>query len=106
MKTLPKVVFSSTLTDVRWSNARVSDRPVEEEVPSSSAGGQGHRGVRRWPLRPLLARHRLLDEYRLTVHPVALGDGLALLHGPPEPLLLELVSSTADADGAVTHTHA
>src|SRR5215207_7978720 len=32
MNALPKVVFSSTLTEVDWSNARVSDRPVEEEV--------------------------------------------------------------------------
>src|SRR5438045_2155102 len=33
MNALPKVVFSSTLTHVEWSNARVSDRPAEEEIP-------------------------------------------------------------------------
>ena len=33
MNALPKVVFSSTLTDVEWSNARVTDRPAEEEIP-------------------------------------------------------------------------
>jgi hypothetical protein len=36
---------------------------------------------------------------------VARRDGLALLHGLPEPLRLELVSSTAYADGAVTLTY-
>ena len=34
MNALPKVVFSGTLTDVEWANARVSDRPVEEEIPA------------------------------------------------------------------------
>jgi dihydrofolate reductase len=105
MNTLPKVVFSSTL-EVSWSNARVSDRPVEDEVPVLKrqaekdivvfGGGSFARS---------LARHRLIDEYRITVQPVALGDGLALLHGLPEPLRLELVSSTAYADGPVTHTY-
>ena len=33
MNALPKVVFSSTLSELGWSNARVSDRPVEEEIP-------------------------------------------------------------------------
>ena len=52
-----------------------------------------------------LARHGLIDEYRVTVQPVALGDGLPLLHGLPEPLPLKLVSATAYADGPVTHTY-
>ena len=29
----PKVVFSRTLTHLEWTNARVSDRPAEEEIP-------------------------------------------------------------------------
>ena len=41
------------------------------------------------------------DEYRLTVHPVALGEGLSLMHGLPEPQRFELVSSTAYRDGSV-----
>ena len=52
-----------------------------------------------------LAAHGLIDEYRINVQPVALGDGLPLLHGLPEPLPLELVSSTAWADGPITQTY-
>ena len=37
------------------------------------------------------------------MHPLALGEGLPLMHGLPEPQRRELVSSTAYADGAVTH---
>ena len=49
-----------------------------------------------------LIRLGLFDELRLTVHPVALGDGLPLMHGLPEPRRFTLVSSTAYADGCVT----
>jgi dihydrofolate reductase len=103
MNTLPKVVFSQTLSEVTWSNARLSRAPLEEEIPA----------LKREPGKDLvvfggariahsLIAHRLIDEYRLTVHPVALGEGLALMHGLPEPQRLELISSTAYADGCVT----
>ena len=48
-----------------------------------------------------LIRERLVDEYRLTIHPVALGEGLPLMHGLPEPQRFELVSSTVYADGSI-----
>jgi dihydrofolate reductase len=103
MNTLPKVVFSQSLSDVTWSNARLSRAPLEAEIPA----------LKREPGKDLivfggariahsLIRHRLIDEYRLTVHPVALGEGLPLMHGLPEPQRLELISSTAYADGCVT----
>ena len=49
-----------------------------------------------------LIRERLADELRLTVHPVALGEGISLYHGLPEPQRFELVSSTVYADGCVS----
>lgn len=103
MNSIPKVVFSQSMSEVTWNNARLSRAPIEEEVPV----------LKREPGKDLvvfggariahsLIRHRLIDEYRLTVHPVALGDGLALMHGLPEPQRLELISSNAYADGCVT----
>ena len=84
MNTLPKVVFSQSLSEVTWSNARLSRAPLEDVVPA----------LKREPGKDLivfggariahsLIRHRLIDEYRLTVHPVALGAGLSLMHGLP-----------------------
>jgi len=106
MNALPKVVFSGTLADIGWSNARVTARPADEEIPE----------LKRQPGKDIvvfggasfaqsLAAHGLIDEYRINVQPVALGDGLPLLHGLPEPQRLELVSSTAWADGPVTQTY-
>ncbi len=104
MNGLPKVVFSQRLSEseVTWNNARLSRESLEEEIPA----------LKREPGKDLvvfggarvahsLMRHRLIDEYRLTVHPVALGEGLPLMHGLPEPQRLELISSTAYADGCV-----
>jgi len=103
MNGLPKVVFSQSLSEVTWSNARLSRAPLEDEVPA----------LKREPGKDLvvfggariahsLIRDRLVDEYRLTVHPVALGKGLPVMHGLPEPQRLELISSNAYADGCVT----
>jgi dihydrofolate reductase len=103
MDSLPKVVFSKSLPAVDWVNARLSQRPLGEEIPE----------LKREPGRDIvvfgggriahsLIRERLVDEYRLTVHPVALGEGLSLMHGLPEPQRFELISSTVYADGSVS----
>jgi dihydrofolate reductase len=106
MNTLPKVVFSSTLPDVKWSNARLSRRAVEDPVPDL-LDEQGKDVICFGGARfaHSLARHRLIDEYRLTVHPVALGEGLPLFHGLPEPLRLVLASSTVYTDGSVSQVY-
>jgi dihydrofolate reductase len=103
MNSLPKVVFSQSLSEVTWNNARLSRAPVEEEIPA----------LKREPGKDLvvfggariahsLMRHRLIDEYRLTIQPVALGTGLPLMHGLPEPQRFEPVSSTAYSDGSIS----
>lgn len=101
---LPKLVFSQTEPGFKWANSRCSARPVEDEIPELKAAGEGDivlfGGAR---IAHSLARHRLIDEYRLTVHPVALGEGLPLWHGLPEPQRFAPVSTTAYPDGAVTH---
>jgi dihydrofolate reductase len=106
MNALPKVVFSSTVTDVEWGNARLTDRPVEEEIPAlKQQPGKDIVVFGGASFARSLAAHGLIDEYRINVQPVTLGDGLPLLHGLSEPQRLELVSSTAWADGPVTQVY-
>jgi dihydrofolate reductase len=104
INSLPKLVFSRSEPEFEWENARRSGRPVEEEIAELKEAGEGDLvcfgGAR---FAHSLARHRLIDEYRLTVHPVALGEGLPLWHGLPEPQRFAPVSTTAYPDGAVTH---
>lgn len=47
----------------------------------------------------------LVDEFRLLVHPVALGEGLSLFGDLPRPLELELVSSTRFPKGSIAHVY-
>jgi dihydrofolate reductase len=104
LNALPKVVFSRTAPEFQWANARHSARPIEEEIPEMKRDGDGD--IACWggaKLAHSLARHRLVDEYRLTVHPVALGTGLPLWHGLPEPQRFAPVSVTSYPDGSVTH---
>ena len=47
----------------------------------------------------------LVDEYRLMVHPVALGAGIPLFGGLERELALELVSARSLPSGVVLQTH-
>jgi dihydrofolate reductase len=103
MNTLPKVVFSQSLSEVDWSNTRISRRPIAEEIPELKAeGGKDMVFFGGARLGQSLVRERLVDELRLTVHPVALGEGLPLLAGLPEPQRFEPVSATTYADGSIS----
>ena len=52
-----------------------------------------------------LASLGLIDEYRLLVHPVALGQGLPLFADLPRPLDLKLVSATSFPGGCVAQIY-
>jgi riboflavin biosynthesis pyrimidine reductase len=52
-----------------------------------------------------LSRLRLVDEYRLVVQPVALGDRLPLYAGLTEPFVLDLIDAQACGDGSVLHVY-
>ena len=99
---LPKLVFSASLERVDWHNATLVRRSIGEELPERKREDGGDivvfGGVR---LAHSLIRERLLDELRLTVHPVMLGEGRSIMQGLPEPQRFELVSSTVYADGSV-----
>ncbi len=104
INSLPKLVFSGSAPEFEWANASHSERPVEEEIAELKRDGEGDivcfGGAR---FVHSLARGRLIDEYRLTIHPVALGAGLPLWHGLPEPQRFAPIATTAYPDGAVTH---
>jgi dihydrofolate reductase len=101
MNSLPKVVFTQSLDEVTWNNARIERAPLEEAVAAlKREEGRDIAIFGGARIAHSAMRHRLVDEYRLTIHPVALGDGMPLMHGLPEPQRLELVSSTVYADGS------
>jgi dihydrofolate reductase len=76
---LPKLVLSKTLERPEWNNTRVIDDGLEDEIrrlkkeAGKSIGIQGSASIVQ-----ALERADLIDEYRLFVHPVLLGDGKPL----------------------------
>ncbi|TQS39729.1 dihydrofolate reductase family protein [Cryptosporangium phraense] len=104
MNDIPKIVFSRTLTEGTWPETTVLSGDLSTEVARLKAedgddllahGGAGF-------ARALIGR-RLVDEYRLVIHPVALGSGLPLFTDPTD---LTLVSSEPFPGGAMAVTYA
>jgi dihydrofolate reductase len=47
----------------------------------------------------------VIDEYRLTIHPLALGNGLPLFKDLPTPLRLRLVDALTFDGGTALHVY-
>jgi dihydrofolate reductase len=76
MNSMEKVVFSNTLTDPAWTNTRVLSGDLVEAVTALKAGDGGDiqvPGSRR--LVHGLLEAGLVDELRLMVFPVSIGEG-------------------------------
>ena len=80
MNAMPKVVMSTTLTNPTWKNSTVltgHDLPgVIADLKQAYAGDILVAGSA--TLVESLREHDLVDEYRLMVHPVILGEGKKL----------------------------
>ncbi|HEY3904780.1 MAG TPA: dihydrofolate reductase family protein [Streptosporangiaceae bacterium] len=102
MNTLPKVVFSKTLTRADWPGSRIASGDLAEELAAlrNEPGGEimAHGGA---SFVQALSRHGLIDEYRLVILPVALGSGLPLFKDLAKPLRLGLAQATSFPGGTV-----
>ncbi len=96
-----KVVFSSTLVSADWANSRLISGNVAEEVAALKAQPGGTIAVYASPkLVHGFVDLRLIDEFRILVHPATLGRGTPLFHDKAK-LDLKLVESKAFDSGAV-----
>lgn len=73
---LPKVVFSRTLDSVEGANTTLARADLCAELSSLQESVRGDVGVGGAELAVEAARLNLIDEYRLFVHPVAVGGGI------------------------------
>jgi dihydrofolate reductase len=98
MNAIPKLVASRSLEDVgAWQNSAVLSGDLVDEVRARRQARDvvvvGSASVAR-----ALMEHHLVDEYRLLVFPLVLGEGTRLFPGGTAPIDLRLVS--AEASGA------
>jgi dihydrofolate reductase len=106
MNDIPKVVFSTTLQSAEWTGSRIARGALAEEITSlkRESGGEimAHGGA---TFVQALSNLGLIDEYRLVIHPVALGNGLPLFKDLPNPLPLRLVDASTHPDGTAIHVY-
>ena len=103
MNDKPKVVFSRTPIDTPWGEVSVASGDLADEVARLKAqdGKEilAHGGAR---FAQALSSASLVDEYRLRVHPVALGAGTPLF---VDKRALALTEARAFPRGVVVHVY-
>ncbi|MFF9623755.1 dihydrofolate reductase family protein [Streptomyces griseosporeus] len=102
MNSMHKYVASRTLTSLEWQNSTLLEGDVSDAVRAlkESEGGDIN-VVGSGDLAQTLMRDGLVDEYRLTIHPVIIGSGKRLFADGAIPTALEPVSVTATKGGTV-----
>jgi dihydrofolate reductase len=94
MNAMPKFVVSTTITDPAWNNTTVISGDLPGEVGKLKERYDGDILVAgSVKLVQALAQHDLVDEYRLMVHPVVLGQGKRLFSDGFPAADLELAES-------------
>jgi len=98
----PKVLVSSTVERGDWGPTTVIGADVAAAIRRLKAQSGGNIGVQASAtLVRLLLREGLLDELRLLVHPVVLGEGALLFDRPITAQRLRLIESTPLSSGVV-----
>lgn len=92
-KALPKVVFSTTLTEVH-GNARLASGGLAEEIERLRAEpSEGDVAIGGATLAAEVAELGLIDEYRIRVYPVLVGGGIPFFPQRERRVDLELVET-------------
>ena len=106
MNEIPKAVISTTLTRADWPDSRIASGDLVEDVDQlkRETGGVilAHGGA---TFVDALIRDGLIDEYRLVIHPVAIGHGAGLFGALREPLRLELIEARTFPSGTAIHVY-
>jgi dihydrofolate reductase len=97
---MPKIVFSRTLVRADW-NATVVGEVVPEDILALKAQTGGDLVLGGADLAVTFIRHDLIDEYRIYVHPVLLGQGRPLFRPTDLRLGLRLAENRAFGSGVV-----
>jgi dihydrofolate reductase len=97
-----KHVASTTLTDLEWENSKLIEGEVPDGVralkqqdgPELQVHGSAN-------LIQTLLKHGLIDEFRLLIFPLVLGEGKRLFDGGTVPAGFELASSQVSSSGVI-----
>jgi dihydrofolate reductase len=109
MNSLSKIVFSKTLSQVAWTNSRLAQQDVTKEIEAWKQRSVSENTLRKKDaaifgssdLALSFIQHGLVDEYRIIVNPVVLGQGKRLFEGMDKRLNLKLTRTRTFDSGNV-----
>ncbi len=107
LNSVPKYVVSRTLDEATWSNSTMIRGDVAEAVSKlKEEPGDEIQVTGRGELIQTLLQHDLVDEYRLWVFPLVIGEGKRLFGGGTVPGALKLVETHISTTSVTIHTYA
>ena len=102
MNTVPKIVFSKTLDKAEWINSRLVKENIAEEIAKlKQQQGRDLAIFGSSTLASSLLQMGLLDELRIMVNPVVLGNGNPLFKGMHDKLNLKLLKTKTFRSGNI-----
>lgn len=100
MNNYPKIVFSKTLKRVDWKNTRLVKEDAAEEVSKlKRQPGKDMVIYGSGTIVSALAQKGLIDDYRIFIAPIVLGNGKSLFDGVDSRIHLKLLDSKTFAAG-------
>ena len=97
---MPKIVFSRTLEQADWITTIVRE-VVADEVKALTAQPGKDLVLGGADLAATFMRDDLIDEYRLYVHPVVIGQGKPLFPASEAKTILQLAEARTFGNGVV-----
>ena len=102
MNNLTKIVFSKTLQEVKWNNSRLVKENIAEEISKmKQQSGKDMVIFGSGSIVSTFMQHGLIDEYRIIVNPVVLGNGNPLFKGINGKQNLKLLRTKEFSSGKV-----
>jgi dihydrofolate reductase len=105
MNSMPKHVASRTLSEPEWNATAMQGDVADAVAKLKEEDGADLLVYGSGDLVDELTRHRLIDEYRLMVHPVIVGTGKKLFQGLSETVDLKLADTVTTDTGVAVLTY-
>jgi dihydrofolate reductase len=102
MNNFDKIVFSKTLENAAWNNTKLIKENLVEEVKKIKTNvGKKVLIFGSATFSSSLIKYGLIDEFRVMINPVILGNGIPLFKNIEKKIALQLIKTKVFGNGSV-----